>query len=285
MKNVHLLLIDPQNDFCDLPAAWRPLDAAGAAQTPALPVAGAHEDMLRVAGLIAAAGKGIAAISVTLDSHNRYHIAHPTFWRRGDGGAVTPFTPITAAQVRAGEFTTRDPAARDRALAYMDELERQGRYTLMVWPVHCETGSWGHNVHPAVKAAYNAWEDSRQTVVRKIPKGSNTWTENYSALQAEVPDPDDPATQMNTGLIAQLDEADEILVAGEASSHCVRATVEHLAANLPSGRASKITLVVDCMSAVGGFEAEAAGFVESMKKLGVRTTTAKEAAATFAANA
>ena len=26
-RNIQLLVIDPQNDFCDLPAAWQPVDA------------------------------------------------------------------------------------------------------------------------------------------------------------------------------------------------------------------------------------------------------------------
>lgn len=45
------------------------------------------------------------AITVTLDSHQRYDIAHPAFWQQGNGddsGDVAPFTAITAAQVRAG---------------------------------------------------------------------------------------------------------------------------------------------------------------------------------------
>ena len=46
-RQLHLLVIDPQNDFCDLPATWLPPDAA-----PALAVPGAHADMLRVAQLI-----------------------------------------------------------------------------------------------------------------------------------------------------------------------------------------------------------------------------------------
>ena len=161
-QNIHLLVIDPQNDFCDLPADWLGTDAATHAPLqPALPVAGAHADMLRLAGLIRAGAGGIAGITVTLDSHHRFDIAHPTFWQARGGGAVAPFTAITAAQVRAGDYRPRDAAALPRALAYLDELERRGRYTLMVWPVHCEIGSWGHNVHAAVKAAYNAWEDAQ----------------------------------------------------------------------------------------------------------------------------
>lgn len=269
-SNTHLLIIDPQNDFCDLPEIWRPLDPlSGQRLAPALPVAGAHDDMLRLASMIERLSVGLAGITVTLDSHHRFDIAHPTFWQTGEGQAVQPFTPITAAQARAGQFVPRDASAMPRALAYMDELERRGRYTLMVWPVHCEIGSWGHGVHAAVKSAYNGWEEAQRKVARKVIKGSNPWTEHYSALQAEVPDPNDPDSQMNRRLIAELDCADQLLVAGEAGSHCVRATVEHLADNLPSGQLGKIILITDCISPVAGFEVQQLEFFEAMRRRGM----------------
>jgi nicotinamidase/pyrazinamidase len=268
---VQLLIIDPQNDFCDLPEAGRPAGCA-----PALPVRGADADMGRLAHFIDAAGGAITGMTVTLDSHHRFDIAHPTFWQAGDGAPVPPFTPITAAQVRSGAFRPREAAHLPRALAYLDELERRGRYTLMVWPVHCEIGSWGHNVHPAVKAAYNRWEDANLAAVRKVSKGSNPWTEHYSAMQAEVPDATDPDTQLNAALIAQLDQADRIVIAGEASSHCVKATTEHIAEHLPSGRLDKLILLEDCMSPVAGFEAEAAAFLAAMRARGARVTSSTD---------
>ena len=285
-KNIQLLIIDPQNDFCDLPAGWLPVDpVTGKATSPALPVAGAHADMLRLATLIREGAAGISAIVVTLDSHHRFDIAHPTFWKTGTGAAVGPFTPITAAQVRKGDYLPKDAAMLPRAVAYIDELERRGRYTLMVWPVHCEIGSWGHNVHPAVKAAYNAWEDSRLAMVQKIGKGSNPWTEHYSAMQAEVPDEEDPATQLNTALNASLDQADLLIIAGEASSHCVKATTEHIVENLPSGKTGKVVLLTDCMSPVGGFEAQHQAFLDDMAGRGVVLSTSAEILKTLQANA
>ncbi len=131
-RQLHLLVIDPQNDFCDLPPDWLPTGAA-----PALPVAGAHQDMLRVAQLIREGGAGLTQISITLDAHHRYDIAHPTFWRTGDGGAVAPFTQISAQQVRDRLYLPAAADALPRALAYLDALEQAGRYRRMVWPVHC----------------------------------------------------------------------------------------------------------------------------------------------------
>jgi len=282
-----LLIIDPQNDFCDVPVGYRPVDPlTGAAVAPALPVAGAHADMLRTAQFISAAGPALQEITVTLDSHHQVDIAHPTFWRRGgpssapgaDGaGDVPPFTQITAAQVRAGAFQPRDPAALPRTLAYLDALESRGRYVLMVWPVHCEMGTWGHDVHADVRDAYNRWERARLRNVRKVSKGENPWTEHYSAIQAEVPDAQDEHTQLNAGLLAELDRAGLLFIAGEASSHCVRATTEHIVANLPGGRPERIVLLTDCMSPVAGFEAQHQAFLDEMRARGVRLATSTEA--------
>ena len=267
----HLLIIDPQNDFCDLPDTHRPTGVA-----PALPVPGADADMRRLASLIRAAGDGVDEITVTLDSHQRLDIAHPTFWQRGDAGPVAPFTEITAAQVRRGEFAPRDPGALPRALAYLDALEARGRYTLMVWPVHCVVGSWGHEVHADVAAACREWEQRRGRSLHLVRKGENPWTEHYSALLAEVPDADDPHTQLNRALLARLDRAERILIAGEASSHCVRATTEHIVANLPGGRPQRLALVTDCMSPVGGFAAQHEAFFAEMRGHGVALVTTDE---------
>lgn len=268
-----LLIIDPQNDFCDLPARLCPPGEA-----PALPVAGAHADLQRLAAFIDAAAARLDDITVTLDSHQRLDIAHPGFWCTGDGSAVAPFTPITAAQLRAGAFRPRDPSAQARALTYLDELEARGRYTLMVWPVHCEIGSWGQAVHAEVRAAYNRWEERRQRHVARVHKGSNPWTEHYSALLAEVPDEHDPGTQLNQPLLDRLRDAGHLLVAGQASSHCVRASVEHLLQHTDLAP-QRVTLLVDCMSPVAGFESQADAFLADMRRHGVRTCTAAEALA------
>ncbi len=270
-----LLVIDPQNDFCDLPAAWQPVaPLTGERTAPSLPVAGAHADMQRTGAFIRAHGARIDAITVTLDSHQRFDIAHPGFWQQADGRVPAAFTPITAAQVRAGTFTPQNSALLPRALQYLDALEQQGRYTLMVWPVHCEIGSWGQGVHAEVLAACGAWQLQRQRAVRNVFKGTNPFTEHYSAIEAEVPDADDPDTALNTRLLAALGAADRLFIAGEASSHCVRATTEHIVQHLPrlqpGWEPARITLLTDCMSPVGGFEAQHTAFLDAMRAQGVR---------------
>ncbi|MBM3114931.1 cysteine hydrolase [Jeongeupia naejangsanensis] len=275
-----LLIIDPQNDFCDLPATFCPADplAADKRLAPALPVAGAHADMLRLGRLIDALGGRLDAITITLDSHQRLDIGHPTFWKQDDGSPVAPFTAISAAEVENKRYRPRDTAATTRVLAYLRELEAKGRYTHMVWPVHCEIGSWGHAVHAGLRAAYNRWEERELKIVAKVVKGTNPWTEHYSAVEAEVPLADDASTGTNAALVAMLDAADTILIGGEAGSHCVKATTEHLVAHLPDG-AARLILLTDCMSAVGGFEAQYRDFLADMQARGARLATSEQIAA------
>src|ERR1035437_5514357 len=130
-KKIHLVIIDPQNDFCDLPDDYRPAIpcSPGERQIPALPVAGAHADMLRVASLINQGHARLSDISVTLDSHHRVDIADPAFWQRKDGSAVAGFTPINASDVRAGRYVPRNAKTLARVLTYLDSLEANGRYT------------------------------------------------------------------------------------------------------------------------------------------------------------
>lgn len=268
MSATQLLLIDPQNDFCDLPPGAGPAGLA-----PTLPVPGAHADMQRVATWLAQHAARIDQITVTLDAHQVFDVAHPAFWQQGDGTPVQPFTAITAAQVRQGRFAPRQPQHLARTLAYLDALQARGRYTLMVWPVHCEIGSWGQGVHADVLAACGDWQRLQQRAVYNVFKGSNPWTEHYSALEAEVPDPQAPETCLNQALLGHLLQAQRLVVAGEASSHCVRATVEHLLEHAPTDFAPRVVLLTDGMSPVHGFSAQHDAFLQRMQAAGVQLST------------
>src|SRR5688572_10588714 len=103
--NARLLIIDPQNDFCDIPGA-------------ALPVPGANADMRRLAGLMQQARGKLTDITVTLDSHASVGIERTTFWTAANGKPVAPFTQIVASDVRAGRFAPLDKLRLPEVLAY-----------------------------------------------------------------------------------------------------------------------------------------------------------------------
>jgi len=262
---IKLLLIDPQNDFCDLPGA-------------ALPVPGADADMRRLARFMSTVRREIADVIITLDSHASVGIERPPFWETGDGGPVAPFTVITERDVREGKFRPRDPALQTQVLDYLRALEQGGRYQLMVWPVHCVVGTWGHNLHEAVANEVASWEAHALRPAWRVLKGQNPMTEQYSAIRAEVPSESDPATQTNERLIARVrPNGGMLFVAGEAASHCVMATMEHLFEVFSPDECRKVVLLRDCMSPVTGFEDKAEAFFAQATARGVRVLTSEEA--------
>jgi nicotinamidase-related amidase len=269
MKTAKLLLIDPQNDFCDIPGA-------------ALPVPGSDADMHRLANFMQKARGTLTNVVMTLDTHSSVGIERTTFWQTADGGPVAPFTQIEEAAVRAGKYLPRnpDPFLLERVFTYLHELELRGRYILMVWPVHCVLGTWGHNVHTQINDQLAAWEYLNHRGALKVLKGMNPLSEQYSAVRAEVPRDDDPLTQTNELLVTNAMPGDELLiVAGEAASHCVRATMEDLYELMPQTQHKRVILLTDCMSTVPGFERRRDEFFENSQSRGVQLLTADEALA------
>lgn len=261
MLKVHLLVIDPQNDFCDPKGS--------------LCVPKADEDMERVATLIERVGDRLMDIHVTLDTHHYLDVAHPSFWVDGDGNEPDPFIIITAEDVEKRKWRTKNPQMQDRAAEYVKQLVANGRYPLCIWPAHCLIGTWGNNVHDNLADALLNWE-KKHGYIDYVTKGSNLYTEHYSAVLADVVDPTDPTTDLNTKLIQILEDSDMVLVAGEASSHCVANTLRDIIDNFGVDSAKKVTLLTDCMSPVPTFEQMEIDFFADMKAKGVNMARSTE---------
>ncbi|WP_041794659.1 hypothetical protein [Pararhodospirillum photometricum] len=243
-----LLIIDPQCDFCDGPAAG------------ALAVPGAWGDMERLARHLDAEGDRYEAIAVTLDSHGAYDIGHPSFWQDAEGHPPAPFTLVTREAVARGEWGPADPELTAWVVSYLERLEAAGRYTHMVWPEHCLVGTPGHQVHPEVARALLDWQRRQHRAVRWLIKGLNPRVEHYSAFGCEVEDPQDPeGTAAGRRAAQALAAYNEIAIAGEALSHCVKSTVEDLLAGLraaqvaaPEARLRLLTSMMSPVPAVPG---------------------------------
>jgi nicotinamidase/pyrazinamidase len=260
-KVTHLITIDGQNDFCD--------------KNGALFVAGADSDMSRLAAFINKNQKRISVVHATLDSHQLIHIAHPIFWVNSKGQHPTPFSLITEDDVKNGVWKAYNPRWQGRAQDYVSKLKQNGRYVLCIWPPHCLIGSWGHSLVPALAQSLVDWERETFNRVNFVAKGSNLFTEHYSGVQADVPDDQDPSTKLNTTLIDSLTQADEILITGEALSHCVANTIRDIASNFGDDNIQKFTLLEDTSASVGGFEKMGTDFVLEMSKRGMKKTTTK----------
>lgn len=270
--HTQLLIIDPQNDFCDIEGA-------------ALPVAGANDDLQRLARFIEANVDRIDGITVTLDSHASVAVERTTFWLGSDDQPVAPFTFITAADVVAGVYRPRNARVTNQVVDMLEQLAATGKGGMVVWPVHCVTGTWGHNIQSDVVRTLAAWEMSHQRAVTKVLKGEYPLTEHFGVFEADAPVPEVPSTQFNTALASSLAEgADVIAIAGQASSHCVAASYDQFMRFLARSpaRAPRVVLLRNCMSPVPGFEKLADDLFDRARAAGTAVMSVDEFRQTIA---
>lgn len=276
---VHLFIVDPQVDFMGNDDGT-PFTVGGHAAT--LPVKGAVTDMNRLVRMIERVGPKLDDIHVTLDSHHPMHIAHPRMWVDQNGRPPGPFTIITIADITAGIWRARNQAHQKRMAGYVQALESSGKFLHCIWPEHCLIGSAGHAVYPPLFDALSKWEREHMGVVNYFTKGSAVFTEHFGGLMAQVPDPNDPSTQLNTDMLKAVEEADLAAFSGEALSHCVKTTVEQFADNVGDAFIKRMVLLVDCMSPVPSapgtppFEAIGQQFLKDMQARGMQLMTSTD---------
>ncbi len=267
--NIHFFIIDPEDSFCN-PIAGE--------ESGELYVPGAEKDIDRLSDLIDRMVYDISDITVTLDSHHELDVAHPMCWRDEKGRTPNPFTIINYEDVVNGRWTPFNPKMpsppfknlRDRMLDYTKQLRDNDRYALCIWPPHCRIGTPGCVIMPRLRKSLRNWKVRRYGMVNFVTKGSNWLTEHYSAVKADVPDPNDSTTQLNSRVIELLEKADIILISGQALSHCVANTIRDVATEFGKDSVKKFVLLEDTSSSVPGFEDLGKEFVKDMTALGMQ---------------
>lgn len=259
MKKHALLIIDPQNDFCNP-------GTSNGKNRGSLYVNGAENDMQRLADWIRKHKQELDFIGVTIDSHQPNDISHPNFWMDKNGNFPSPFTEIKSKDVEAGIWTPRfDP---QKSLKYLKALEAQGEYPHFIWPVHCVIGSEGAAIYQPLMDAMIEWT-VKGKFYQTVAKGTFPFTEHFGAFRAQVPDPERPETQLNQGLIKTLASYQNIYLAGEAKSHCVANSLKQVLEEAPD-LAPKFIVLEDAMSNVTGFEHIADATYQKAHNMGVR---------------
>ena len=252
---VELLIIDPQRDFHDIPEAT-------------LGVPGACEDAKRLSVFIGKHADKLDDIHVSLDTHQRMAIFHPMPWVNNKGKNPNPFDEILLDDFGPKGWHAFNPTLDPIFQNYLEQLKVNGRYTLRIWPYHCLVGHSGGNVYEPIAEALGKWESKFFAKVDYVAKGHSSWTEHYSIVQADVPDPNDPTTLLNTRLINTLESADLIFIAGQASSHCLANTGRDIVANFGADSIKKLVFLTDATSPVPGCESMADEFFRDMKNAG-----------------
>ncbi len=259
-RRVCLLLIDVQNTFC-LPEFE--LFVAGSSGQ------GAIADNQRLGAFIYRHLHQITEICVTLDTHQALQIFHPLFWINADGEHPAPASQITVAEVKTGRWRINPIVSHHLpgydstylqayALHYVQQLAIEDKLQLTIWPYHAMLGGIGHALVSGIEEAVFFHGIARETQPHIEIKGRHPLTENYSVFAPEVTHDHENHSLFNgdrqqENLANYLLDFDQILVAGQAKSHCVAWSVRDLIAaavaqNPP--RVNRITLLEDCMSPV-----------------------------------
>jgi nicotinamidase-related amidase len=219
----------------------------------------------------------------TGDAHPLLHIGHGVSWMNAHGDSPSPFTRISSDEIDAGIWFARKPSRRDWFFKYAWELEKRGNKALIIWPEHGLAGTYGQCFFPDIDEAVRAWEAEMQTSAFTLWKGRNWNVEMYSPFHAEVPDPADPTTNLNTALLDEIDNSPGIkLLAGDALSHCFGDAILDIARYVPRRRLSDYFVLTDCTSPIdavpGGpdFPAIGRAILAEVESLGMRLTTSEE---------
>ena len=253
---VCLVAVDVQNTFC-IPGFE--LFVAGASGRAAV------EDNQRLCRFLYRNLGVVTRICPTLDTHRPVQIFHPLFLIDESGEHPEPYTVVSTDDVRRGLWRINpvacsqigmDPdTGQDHLLHYVSRLQEKGQYQLTVWPYHGMLGGIGHALVSSLEEAVFFHSVCRQSQPDFQVKGDSPLTEHYSVLGPEVMEGADGAAigEKNRSLLESLMTFDVVIVAGQAKSHCVAWTVDHLLEECSAGPADfaeRVYLLEDCTSPV-----------------------------------
>jgi nicotinamidase-related amidase len=142
---------------------------------------------------------------------------------------------------------------------YCEQLEKAGKYQLLIWPYHTMLGSVGHALVPAIAEICHLHDIARGSQTQHEIKGGNPLTENYSPFCPEVLTTPDgkggmmPIAQRNATILDLLLNHDVVFFAGQAKSHCYAWAVDDLLVQIQQKDPSlvnRVHLLEDCTSPV-----------------------------------
>lgn len=251
-KRVLFLGIDLQNDFME----------GGALGAP-----GSYRDVENITKFLYENLYHITNIAVSLDTHYLNQIFHPSWWADSEGNHPEPLTIISAEDVENGKWQA--VKEKEASLDYVQQLEEQGQKQSCIWPYHCIEGTSGANLESQFSRLIHFHSVVRDSPIKKIVKGKDRLSEMYGIIKPEYSRMD----QTNTELLAFIREFHQVVIAGEAESHCVYESVRQIAEYFSDDLqwTKNIYVLTDGMSCIPGFEEETAKAWQSLvEKFGIQ---------------
>ncbi|WP_313183180.1 hypothetical protein [Sphingobacterium siyangense] len=260
LKRTLLLAIDVQNDF---------MESIGS-----LAVNGSKADVQRLTQWMYRNLGSLTQVMCSLDCHSMMQIFHADWWLDTEGNHPEPFTIIRYADVRDGIWRAVNGHTA-LALDYLQHLEAEGKKQLCIWPYHCLEGTSGAQLESQFTNMLYFHSAVRQVKPVLVYKGQDPNTEMYGIIKAEY----DGNKFVNHAVLEAIRAHDAIYIAGEASSHCVLASAVQILEYFEHDRSitSRITLLIDCMSPIAGFEEQTLLQFDALKeKYGIQIKLSTE---------
>lgn len=257
-KRVLLLGIDIQNDFME---------------GGALGVPGSIKDVQNLLHFTYENIEKITDIIVSLDTHQPMQIFHPSWWVNELGENPSPLTIISYEDVKQGKW--KPVTNIEESLDYVMNLEKIGKKQLCIWPYHCIEGTFGCSLESQFSNLVYFHSVARSTNPSIVVKGLSSNTEMYGIFKPEY----SSDSIRNDELLKKISEYDQIIIAGEAKSHCVLESLLQLIEYFEEEKldASKIVILEDCMSSIPGFEESTEETFRSLQqKFGIQLVNSTE---------
>lgn len=232
-----LLCIDMQNSFME---------------GGELGVPDSHGDVENLTRWIYGNMEKITQITVSIDTHNPFQVFHRCWWIDEDGNNPPPMTAITMQDLNEGKWKpVVNPIG---SINYVENLEKLGKKTLVIWPYHCLQGSFGHALEGQFSNMIYFHSVAKKSIVDRMVKGTDPMTEMYGIFKAEY----DPKNRVNIAFLNKIEKFDKVIIAGEAKSHCVYESIKQILDHYQDDiiTTKKIYILEDCMSNIPGFEDE-----------------------------
>lgn len=132
MSNKELIIINPQNDYCDVRGSLYQLNN--------------EQTVSNIIQLLKNDGNKFNRVCVVLDTHLPHHISFNTSWVDGDNQCLKPYSILNNNFVVNG---IQYNSAYSQKIYHnaVKSYYLNNKISFMVWPPHCIFGTWGHNLN------------------------------------------------------------------------------------------------------------------------------------------
>ena len=186
----------------------------------------------------------LTTILSSMDKHGLKHIFLASWWVNREGKHPAEYSQITYEDIQNKTWLPRFD--KQWSVDYVRTLQK-----FTIWPVHCVAGTAGSEIVPVIAQAISRHGLLRRSVHLELLKGQNLRTEHYGIFGAEVEDPKDPGTKLNTGLMRDISGYNRSYWLGQEANHCVRRSLEQYIAwceEFNPEAIHRMRYVTDCVS-------------------------------------